>query len=292
MIEAKVADAAARAPKAAEEAPREAEGGEPATPVPAPISDEVESYQPPESSSVPARLLVDSDATEQDVELSIDAKIAASRRQLSPSDCLFCTQRSNSIEDNLRHMHKSHSFFIPDTEFLQDLPGLLTYLGEKLAVGNTCLYCPNGGKEFGSLEAVRAHMRDRAHCKIAYETENDRLEVSDFYDFTSSYPDAELRKKARKQKAKGKTPRYVRPKNESIEEVDEEDEDEDDASEDEEWDEVDSLDGEDADEVVDMEQSGGSETSDDSDSEDDSDLDEVSAKWCVCTVAIQLITTC
>jgi len=31
-------------------------------------------------------------------------------------------------------------------------------------------------------------MVDKAHCKIAYDTEDDRLEVSDFYDFTASYP--------------------------------------------------------------------------------------------------------
>jgi len=35
---------------------------------------------------------------------------------------------------------------------------------------------------------VRKHMIDKSHCKLAYETEKDRLEMSDFYDFTSSYP--------------------------------------------------------------------------------------------------------
>jgi len=32
-------------------------------------------------------------------------------------------------------------------------------------------------------------MIDKGHCKIAYDAEAERLEVSDFYDFTSSYPD-------------------------------------------------------------------------------------------------------
>lgn len=31
-------------------------------------------------------------------------------------------------------------------------------------------------------------MIDKGHCKIAYDTEIDKLEVSDYYDFTSSYP--------------------------------------------------------------------------------------------------------
>lgn len=46
------------------------------------------------------------------------------------------------------------------------------------------------------MDAVRKHMTDKSHCKIAYDRENDRLEVSDYYDFSSSYPDAETRKKS------------------------------------------------------------------------------------------------
>ncbi len=33
-------------------------------------------------------------------------------------------------------------------------------------------------------------MVDKSHCKIAYDAEKDRLELSDYYDFTTSYPDA------------------------------------------------------------------------------------------------------
>ena len=80
-------------------------------------------------------------------------------------------------------MSHQHSFFIPDKEHLTDLSGLLSYLGEKVGFGNICLYCPHGGKEFGSLESVRKHMNDKAHCKMAYGTEEDKAEVSDFYDY-------------------------------------------------------------------------------------------------------------
>lgn len=120
---------------------------------------------------------------------SIDEKIAAARARLSPLDCLFCSNKSESFEANLTHMSTLHSFFIPDAEYLVDIQGLIAYLGEKIMVGNVCLYCNERGKAFRSVEAVWKHMADKGHCKIAYDSQNERLEVSDFYDFTSSYPD-------------------------------------------------------------------------------------------------------
>ncbi|KAF5386098.1 hypothetical protein D9615_002442 [Tricholomella constricta] len=139
-------------------------------------------------------LALDESKLEQDVEQSIDEKIAAARARLSPSHCLFCPYESLSLEENLTHMSQAHSFFIPDADYLIDIPGLVTYLGEKIAVGNVCIFCNDKGREFRSLEAVRKHMVDKSHCKIAYDSSDDRLEISDFYDFTSSYP-AEVRKK-------------------------------------------------------------------------------------------------
>jgi len=121
-------------------------------------------------------------------ELSLQDRIAAARNKLSPTHCLFCPSESSSLPDNLSHMASTHGFFVPDADYLVDLPGLITYLGEKIAIGNECLYCNGRGHEFRSLHAVRKHMIDKSHCKLAYETEKDRLEISDFYDFTSSYP--------------------------------------------------------------------------------------------------------
>lgn len=120
---------------------------------------------------------------DEDEEEGIESAIAASRRRLPAGVCLFCNHRSINLDGNLVHMSKAHSFFIPDQELLVDLPGLIGYLGEKVAGGNLCLYCPNGGKEFGSTEAVRKHMVDKSHCKIAYDTEEDRAELADFYAF-------------------------------------------------------------------------------------------------------------
>ena len=138
------------------------------------------------------------DAAEAEVTQSIDEKIAAARARLSPSSCLFCNQQSSSLGDNLTHMSNNHSFFIPEADFLVDLPGLITYLGEKIAIGNVCIFCNEKGREFRTMDAVRKHMADKSHCKIAYDTENDRLELSDYYDFTSSYPDANTRTKKSK----------------------------------------------------------------------------------------------
>jgi pre-60S factor REI1 len=125
-----------------------------------------------------------SEHTDSDEEGDIETRLASARRRRhQPSDCLFCSTKSSSIETCLKHMSSVHSFFLPDSDHLVDLPGLLAYLGEKVIVGNICLYCPGGNKEFGSLEAVRRHMIDKSHCKVAFEDDDDRAELSDYYDF-------------------------------------------------------------------------------------------------------------
>ncbi|KAI9218294.1 C2H2 type zinc-finger-domain-containing protein, partial [Blastocladiella britannica] len=124
-----------------------------------------------------------------------DAKIANAAK-LDINDCLFCNLRLPTMEDAIDHMASAHSFFIPDMDFLMDLPGLLTYLGEKIAIGNACLWCyspyRNGHEDkythglFKSMADVRKHMDAKGHCKIAYEDGAD-LEVADYYDFSSTW---------------------------------------------------------------------------------------------------------
>ncbi|KAK0212990.1 C2H2 type zinc-finger-domain-containing protein [Desarmillaria ectypa] len=140
--------------------------------------------------SSPKSLTVDDTALDDEINQTIDEKIAAARSRISRTQCLFCPEEADSLENNLTHMSSAHSFFIPDADYLVDLPGLIDYLGEKIAIGNVCIYCNGKGREFRALEAVRKHMQDKAHCKIAYDAEADRLELSDYYDFTSSYADA------------------------------------------------------------------------------------------------------
>ncbi|KAJ7574416.1 C2H2 type zinc-finger-domain-containing protein [Mycena floridula] len=203
----------------------------------APIEETVIEVLPAVPETTLASLVVDADASDDEIEQTIDEKIAAARSRLSSSTCLFCPQESPDLDENLTHMSSAHSFFIPDAEYLVDLIGLITYLGEKIAVGNACLYCSSKGKEFRSLEAVRKHMLDKSHCKIAYDAEVDRLEISDFYDFSSSYPDPP-KKKPKKEK---KVP-----------------------EEGEEWEDAEDVDDEEVDEIVEESDSGdGSSDSDD-----------------------------
>lgn len=107
---------------------------------------------------------------------------------LEVTDCLFCPHHSVTLEENVKHMMRSHSFFIPDLEYVVDLKGLVMYLCEKVGMGNMCLYCNDKGKSFFSLEAVQSHMVDKGHTKMNYEGDA-VLEYADFYDFSSSYPD-------------------------------------------------------------------------------------------------------
>ena len=87
-------------------------------------------------------------------EDEVATKIARGE-QLPPEVCLFCLYPSASFEDNVSHMNLSHGLFIPEKEYLTDLPGLIVYLGEKVGVGNSCIYC---SKTFTSAEGARAHM--------------------------------------------------------------------------------------------------------------------------------------
>ncbi|KAJ1725240.1 pre-60S factor rei1 [Coemansia erecta] len=128
--------------------------------------------------------------TEEEVVKILEKKKTTSVRLNIETDCLFCTHKSPSFDDNMSHMSHAHSLFIPDLEYLVDLRGLVKYLADKLSVANVCLYCNGRGRALQSLDAVRKHMLDKGHCKIAYETEIDVLEISDFYDFSSTYPDA------------------------------------------------------------------------------------------------------
>ncbi|SCU97117.1 LAME_0F18580g1_1 [Lachancea meyersii CBS 8951] len=100
--------------------------------------------------------------------------------------CLFCTKGSpfSDLDEALEHMFKCHGFYIPEQKYLVDKEGLMKYLSEKIGLGNMCLCCNYQGR---SLEAVRAHMLAKAHCRIPYESEDERLEISEFYDFSSTY---------------------------------------------------------------------------------------------------------
>jgi len=109
-------------------------------------------------------------------EQLIDEKIAAAT-VLTLRDSLFDRHKSSDFESNLQYMTKKFGFFIPEIEFLKDLPGLIAYLGEKVSIGNTCILCE---KQFYSLDATRDHMRALSHCRMRWEDNED--EYNDYYD--------------------------------------------------------------------------------------------------------------
>jgi len=100
--------------------------------------------------------------------------------QLDLNHCIFCRSSFEDLERNVYHMEHAHGLFIPDIEYLKDLKGLISYMGEKVTVGNACVFCH---KIFRSFESVQAHMSSLNHCKFS----DDFSEFEDFYDFSSSY---------------------------------------------------------------------------------------------------------
>ncbi|KAK4053123.1 pre-60S factor rei1 [Microbotryomycetes sp. JL201] len=176
-----------------------------------------------------------------DFESSGDPKLdllVARRIRTAPpipsTACLFCTHASSTLQDNVAHMKQAHSFLIPDQEYLVDLEGLLKRLGEEIGTWNVCVYCGKGyggninldaegtdeelrKKASKGVEAVRAHMQDKSHCKLPYDTEDQKLDVADFYDFRPSYPDYQA-KLARKEAKKAA--REARKANSEWEDVD------------------------------------------------------------------------
>ncbi|QIX01819.1 hypothetical protein AMS68_007336 [Peltaster fructicola] len=105
-----------------------------------------------------------------------------------PSQCLFCNYVSDSMDNNTNHMNRQHGFFVPEREYLVDMPGLITHLSETIQVLNQCLFCH---KAAHTPSGAQTHMRDRGHCMMAYSTEEEQLDVGDFYDFRATYSDEE-----------------------------------------------------------------------------------------------------
>ncbi|KAI7902484.1 C2H2 type zinc-finger-domain-containing protein [Cokeromyces recurvatus] len=119
----------------------------------------------------------DEDVTDTDSVLSstIDPHLYHNR-------CLFCNMNNGDFETNLEHMSLVHGFFLPDVEYLEDAPGLILYLAEKID-DCICLYCNGRGKEYKSQDAVRRHMLDKGHCKMAYDESENPNDLLRFYNF-------------------------------------------------------------------------------------------------------------
>ncbi|KAH8816071.1 C2H2 type zinc-finger-domain-containing protein [Xylogone sp. PMI_703] len=104
------------------------------------------------------------------------------------TQCLFCNFSSPSVPLNVSHMERLHGMFIPEKNYLVDMDGLIRSLYQKIHEYHECLYC---GKLKPSIFGLQTHMRDKGHCKIPFETEEEQLEIGEFYDFRSTYSDME-----------------------------------------------------------------------------------------------------
>lgn len=113
---------------------------------------------------------------------SINESIAASQENpdINPYQSLFDSNISDSLEENLSYMNKKYGFFIPDSEHLSDLEGLLGYCHEKIKLGHYCLYC---GRVFPTWQGCQNHMISTRHTKLRYE-QGYWEELDPFYDFT------------------------------------------------------------------------------------------------------------
>lgn len=102
--------------------------------------------------------------------------------------CLFCNYESPTTPLNILHMERIHGMFIPEKPYLVDSDGLLASLQKRVFEYHECLAC---GKPKANTFAVQTHMRDKGHCLIPYTTEDEQLEIGEFYDFRSTYSDDE-----------------------------------------------------------------------------------------------------
>lgn len=117
-----------------------------------------------------------------DAEFEYDEKAA-----IPVKICLFCGKNCKTLEKSLKHMLKKHGFFIPFSEYLTDLEGMLVYLGAKVGIGKVCLYCNGRGKlNYDSVASLQKHMTAKSHCKIRLDDDEDDDEFMPFYKFPKS----------------------------------------------------------------------------------------------------------
>lgn len=139
----------------------------------------------PVTKSLETEISLPENATDADIDAAIEKHMATSKSRLEVSDCLYCPIRFDSMEECINHMHLNHSFYIPDIDYLKDLPGLMRHLADKVSVWHVCLSCGSESRQpFPSLESVRRHMLDKGHNKIRYDDEGS-ADLADFFDYSN-----------------------------------------------------------------------------------------------------------
>jgi len=126
----------------------------------------------------------DAQGMEETLESLNLGDVDVSKFEIDLKKSIFDDHDSEESAYNMIYMQKNFGFFLPDAEYLVDPEGLLKYCALKVKAGRTCLYCQ---KIFASEQAVVNHMVEKAHCKLAYDTEEDVDEFEDFYDFSKTW---------------------------------------------------------------------------------------------------------
>ncbi|KAK0733236.1 C2H2 type zinc-finger-domain-containing protein [Lasiosphaeria miniovina] len=116
-------------------------------------------------------------------DVSSDESDDAPTQEEAPSfvaeNCLFCNRASDSFDDSILHMQKSHGLFINDLDHLVvDPETLFCYLHQVVFDYHECLYCHSQRR---TAEAAQQHMVGKGHCKI--DIQHPDSEYRDFFDF-------------------------------------------------------------------------------------------------------------
>lgn len=121
---------------------------------------------------------------ESDSEIAsvADSERILDSNKVTITDCIYCGRQNKEVNRNINHMFEAHGLYIPERSYLADLSGLLNFLIQEIVTKKLCLCCNFQGS---SLESIRDHMLSKRHCKMPYETKEERAKFSQFYDFSS-----------------------------------------------------------------------------------------------------------
>lgn len=121
-------------------------------------------------------------------------KVAADDKEEDVDEvrCLFCGLKSDTMDHNLEHLLKEHSFTIPLRHRCTDVKGLMLYLARKVN-GLMCLVCGEDSKNVSSLGALRDHMKACDHERLVLTTEYNEFygDTLDDYDPVTTMPSQE-----------------------------------------------------------------------------------------------------
>lgn len=123
------------------------------------------------------------DASEEsyDDESESDSDTSSSGKDMVefiPEECLFCNHTSNDFDENLSHMHQTHSLMVPfQSSLAVDLRTLVWFLHMVIFSYRECICC---GKRRRTVGAVQQHMVSMGHCRFDVTEE-----MNGFYDMDS-----------------------------------------------------------------------------------------------------------